>query len=313
MPRFSVIIPLFNKAEYVKATINSVLAQSFTDFELLIVNDCSTDKSLEVVKHFDDKRIQILQHQKNSGLSASRNTGIENAAGEIITFIDADDLWKPDFLSNIHQLSIEFPECDIFGTDYEEKFGTETTFPQKNLKGIYKENEMVKIPDFFEASLFNPIYCYTCVAFTKTVFEKIGLFNTEIDYGEDVDFNIRANTQFSLAYFCKSCAIYNLGIPEQMTGSGIKNKRLLDFKKFDQLAEGKPSLQKYLNMKRYYYASQYKNIQDKKMFSKFMDEIDFSQLSVKQNLLLKSPFWLYRIFKKSKAFLLEKGVKVTPY
>jgi glycosyltransferase involved in cell wall biosynthesis len=313
MPKFSVIIPLFNKAEYVRATLNSVLSQLFTDFELLIVNDCSTDKSLEVVKQFEDKRIKILHHKKNSGLSASRNTGIKNASGEIITFIDADDLWKPDFLSSINQLSIKFPDCDIFGTDYEEKIGNKTAFPQKNLDAIYRENKMLKIPDFFEASLFNPIYCYTCVAFSINVFEKIGLFNTEIDYGEDVDFNIRVNTQFSLAYFCKSCAIYNLGVPNQITGSGIKNKRLLDFKKFDQLALGKPSLKKYLNMKRYYYASQYKNLKDEKMFSKFMAEIDFSQLSVKQTLLLKSPFWLYRIFKRSKAFLLEKGVKVTPY
>ncbi len=313
MPKFSVIIPLYNKENYVKATVESVLAQDYTDFELLVVNDCSTDNSAKILEQFDDNRIKLLHHQKNQGLSASRNTGIKQAVGEIITFLDADDLWKTNFLSAIDRLSRKFPNCAILGTDYEEQIGDKTTFPQKNLEGIYQENKMLEIPDFFKASLFNPIYCYSSVAFNKEVFQKIGLFNTAIDFGEDVDFNIRANTQLSLAYYCKSCAIYNIGVPQQMTNSGIKNKRLIDFKKFDALAENTISLKKYINAKRYYYASQYKNQRDKALFKKFMREIDFSQLSLKQTMLLKSPFWLYRFFKRTKMFLLKKGIKVTPY
>ncbi|MDT0295340.1 glycosyltransferase family 2 protein [Mesonia ostreae] len=313
MPRFSVIIPMFNKADYIQRSINSVLQQNLENFELLIVNDCSTDESLTLAKEIKDARITILQHDVNKGLSAARNTGIACAKGEIITFLDADDEWKPFFLSSIETLSKKFPECDIYGTDYDEKINNHIVNPVKNLPASTLPNHYVKIDDFFTASLFNPIYCYSCVAFSRKALEKIGDFNTQVDIGEDLDFNIRANTQFQLAYYYKACAMYYVDIPHQMTTSTIQQKRLIDFKKFDRQAESHSGLKKYLNASRYYYASQFKNQQNKKLFKKFMREIDFSQLSFKQELLLKSPYWLYKKFKKAKSYLIKRGVKITPY
>ena len=95
MPRFSVVIPLYNKENFIEKTMHSLLNQTYLDFEILVVNDCSTDASAAIVKRFDDRRIQIIQHPINKGLSASRNTGIRSAKASYVAFLDADDLWKP--------------------------------------------------------------------------------------------------------------------------------------------------------------------------------------------------------------------------
>ena len=109
-PYFSVIIPLYNKENFIENTIKSVLNQSFTDFELIVVDDCSTDRSLNIVKEIINNKIRIINHDLNSGLSSSRNTGITNSRGNYIAFLDADDLWKETFLEEILNLINEFPE-----------------------------------------------------------------------------------------------------------------------------------------------------------------------------------------------------------
>ncbi|PZD78052.1 glycosyltransferase family 2 protein [Mesonia sp. K7] len=313
MPKISVVIPLYNKEKYIERTLNSVLQQTFSDFEVIIVNDASKDKSLERVKNIQDKRIRIIEHPKNKGLSAARNTGIHSALSEIITFIDADDKWKPFFLSEILQLSESFVDCAIYGTDYEIEIDQKRYQTKKNLPTHISSNDQVKIADFFEANTHHPIYNYSSVAFKKNVFDKIGGFDTSLDLGEDLDFNIRVNSNFSLAYCNKACVIYHADIPEQMTNSTIAQKRIIDFKKFDRQAEKNTSLKKYLNSLRYYYASQFKNYGQQNLFKKFSKEIDFSELSYKQKVMIKSPLWLYRILKKVKSSLIKKGVHVHPY
>lgn len=94
---FSIIIPLYNKEKQIAETLNSVLQQTFTDFEIVIVNDGSKDKSGEVVKSFNDHRIRLI-NQENAGVSAARNRGIKEAKNDWIAFLDADDLWREDKL-----------------------------------------------------------------------------------------------------------------------------------------------------------------------------------------------------------------------
>ena len=90
MPKISVVIPLYNKGFIISETLESLLAQTFTDFEIVIVNDGSTDNSFEIVSQFTDSRINLFQ-QENKGAAAARNLGIEKATGELIAFLDADD------------------------------------------------------------------------------------------------------------------------------------------------------------------------------------------------------------------------------
>ncbi len=92
-PKVSVVMPVYNVAAFVKDAIKSVLAQSFDNFELLIINDCSTDNSRALCQQFSDLRVRIIDHEQNKGLAAARNTGIRHAIGQYVAFIDSDDLW----------------------------------------------------------------------------------------------------------------------------------------------------------------------------------------------------------------------------
>jgi len=129
MPFFSVIVPLYNKEQYVVRALNSILNQTFTDFEILVINDCCTDKSVELVKQLNCSKIKIINHTENKGLSATRNTGIKNSKSNYITYLDADDEWKPTFLSSILYLIQNFKEASIFGTNYEEIWGETIKIP----------------------------------------------------------------------------------------------------------------------------------------------------------------------------------------
>lgn len=105
MPYISVIMPVYNVERFVEDAIRSVLAQTFTDFELLIIDDCSPDGSIALCEQFDDPRIRIIRHPRNRGLAASRNTGIRHACGELLAFLDSDDLWLPEKLEQ-HRLHL---------------------------------------------------------------------------------------------------------------------------------------------------------------------------------------------------------------
>ena len=149
MPLFSVIIPLYNKENYIQQTIESVLQQTVTDFELLVVNDASTDNSVSVVSKISDSRIKLVENAKNVGLSATRNHGISKASGKIIALLDADDLWLPNFLETIQYLHKTFPEASIYGTDYAEMYESqEDLVPKKNISAPLQGTSFV-LPDFF--------------------------------------------------------------------------------------------------------------------------------------------------------------------
>ena len=110
MPRFSVIIPVYNKEKYLSKTIESVLQQSFLDFEIIIINDGATDSSEKIIEGFKDPRIQYIK-QENQGVSAARNAGIKAANTNYIALLDADDIWKENYLEKIDALK---NEDDIF-------------------------------------------------------------------------------------------------------------------------------------------------------------------------------------------------------
>jgi hypothetical protein len=109
--RISVIIPLFNKALYIKRALDSVMAQSFSDFEVIVVNDGSTDEGAQIVAAYDDPRIRLLS-QENLGPGAARNRGIAEARGEFVAFLDADDEWLPEYLTEALRL-FESPGDEI--------------------------------------------------------------------------------------------------------------------------------------------------------------------------------------------------------
>lgn len=96
--KISVIIPAYNSSKFIKRVVTSVLLQTYENFELVIVDDCSTDNTVELVESFTDNRIKIVKHQENTGAGVARQSGLKEATGEFIMFIDSDDYVKDDFL-----------------------------------------------------------------------------------------------------------------------------------------------------------------------------------------------------------------------
>ena len=133
-PFFSAVIPLYNKAPHVARSVGSVLNQTFGDFELIIVDDASTDSSIEEVKKFNDPRICLLHREKpGPGGYAARNLGIKEAKGQWIAFLDADDEWYSNHLEKVYELSVKFPEVYFMGSGW-----------QSQDKGIKKEDAFFK-------------------------------------------------------------------------------------------------------------------------------------------------------------------------
>jgi len=119
MNSYSVVVPVHNKESFIKKTLESVISQTYTDFELILVNDGSTDKSGLICDEFalKDSRIKVI-HQQNGGVSNARNNGVKAATNNLIAFLDADDFWNPDFLMHMNELIEYYPDVDIYSSKY---------------------------------------------------------------------------------------------------------------------------------------------------------------------------------------------------
>ncbi len=311
MPFFTVIMPLFNKEKFVENAVKSILNQDFHDFDIIIVDDGSTDKSREVVSQIHSEKIQLICHDKNKGLSAARNTGIKNAKANFVTFLDADDVWKPGYLSKIYSLIQQFSEAKLFGTNYEELYQDNVVIVPKSNTTISGEDRIVV--DFFESNLAKPIYCSCSLCVEKSVFEDIGYYDETITFGEDVDFNIRANTRFKLAYSKEALVTYTMFSENQITNSNFKSKAIPNFNTYENLAGRHPNLKKYLDFNRYIMARNYKMEKDWVNFDKLKSEISPESLNFKQRLLLNAPVSVLGWVKQIKRFFIRKGILVTTY
>ena len=314
MPFFSVIIPLYNKEKFVENAVRSILAQTFTDYEIIIVDDCSTDKSLEIASGIISDTITIIRHDKNKGLSASRNTGIKAANAYYITLLDADDLWKPNYLEKLFSLIQEFPEAALFGTNYEELYpGNKAILPANNVN--LRSDGIVS--DFFASNLGQPIYCSCSICISRNVFEKIGYYNENITFGEDVDFNIRANSEFKVAYSPEALVSYTMFSENQITNTNLKNKTITDFDSYETLAKENKSLKKYLDFNRYIMARNYQIEGDVRNFTKMKSGInpnpEISGLNAKQRFLLNAPAFISKWLKQIKAAFIKKGIRFTTF
>lgn len=309
----SVVIPLYNKEKYVLETLGSVLGQTYQDFEVVVVDDGSTDKSLELVKSINDNRIKIIQHSKNKGLSATRNTGVSVASREVISLIDADDTWEPSYLEEVVKLYRNFPEASLFGASYKEVYSNNkkrelTVLIDKSLK-----NKRFYIDDFFMINLGMPIVCQSSLSFKTNIFQTIKPFDESIEFAEDVDFYIRSNLKFKMAYSYKPLVSVKLGIQGQMTSQYLGMKKLPDLNNYEKENSNHISLLKYLNFKRYMFAMKYKLDQNKKAMDFILNSMDSRQLTFKQRVLIRLPFVLYRPVRRFKLLLLRIGIRWSSY
>ena len=206
----SIVIPLYNKEQSITSTLQTVLKQTYQDFEIVIVDDGSTDHSVEEVKKVIDPRIRLI-HQSNAGVSAARNRGIDDARGEYIAFLDADDEWKPDYLKAQYELTLKYTECSVFTCNYEFKDTQEKVTSTIIRKLPFKDEDGI-LSNYFEvASCSHPPLWTSAVMVKKSAIQSIDGFPIGIKSGEDLLTWARLACKYSIAYTKISQAIYNLG------------------------------------------------------------------------------------------------------
>jgi glycosyltransferase involved in cell wall biosynthesis len=202
MPIISVVIPVYNGEKTIKETVDSVINQNFLDFELIIINDGSTDKTLEIISMIKDERLKVFSYP-NAGLAASRNRGISLATGEYISFIDADDLWIPDKLESQLKVLQENPEAAVAYSwtdciDESGKFLGKGSY--LSFSGDVRANLL----------LSNFIDSGSNVLIRTEVLRKVGYFDESRKSCEDWDMWLRLAADYSFVAVSKPQVLYRM-------------------------------------------------------------------------------------------------------
>jgi len=204
MPKVSVVIPTHNRAEFVKAAIQSVLNQTYQDFEIIVVDDASKDATAEAVNSFQDGRIQYVRHETNKGEAGARNTGVMNAIGQFVAFLDDDDEWLPEKLEK--QVNLFRGSSPIIGVVYTGVIEIEASTGR-----IIGQRIPVKRGDIFkDLATNNWIGAPSSVLLKRECFNKVGLFDENIDYGLDYDMWIRISKKFHFEYIEEPLVKYHV-------------------------------------------------------------------------------------------------------
>jgi len=210
----SVIMPTFNREHLISRAVGSVLNQTFRDFELIIVDDGSRDNSGEVIREFNDSRINYIRHEKNRGVAAARNTGIKAARGEYVAFLDSDDEWRPQML--YRQIKAFGEASSDAGAVYTDMINIDNNKTRSLYGRRAKEGNLHKaiLKGF-------PVYLQTIMV-KKACLDQIGLFDEEFTIEEDYDFMIRLSGKFEFKYIREPLAVRHL-MPDSVSVKSMDN------------------------------------------------------------------------------------------
>lgn len=210
--RFSVIVPLYNKAKYINKALESLFSQTYGDYEIIVIDDGSTDTSFQVVSQLavSHNACRVVR-QENAGVAMARNRGVELAKGEYICFLDADDWWEPSFLEEMENLIIECPNAGLYGTGfYIVRNGKRRIAPIGVEKGF--EKGYINYCQTYARTLCMPVTS-SSVAIPRGEYIASGGFKRGITLGEDFDLWIRLALKNKVALVNKPLANYYQDIP----------------------------------------------------------------------------------------------------
>ena len=311
MPFFSVVVTVYNKSQYIGKTITGILNQSFDDFEIIIVNDGSTDNSLEVINSIKDKRISVFS-TKNQGVSAARNYGLHKANCKTIALSDGDDIWLPNHLTELKALIDTFPNCGIYATSYEKHF-FESYVTQPRFSFVNHPFFGI-VDDYFSTSLADNILWTSAVAIPKPIVNKGFVFDERIGCGEDIDLWISIAKSYKVAFSSKSTACKMIYAKDNHLSLTKNIPDLISVIYKHQTDEkDHPSLKSYLDINRFSIAMEAKLRNDFENYKKMKNDIDFSNINTKLRLLLSLPAHMLRLLKRIKFFLLKKKLYQSPF
>ena len=311
MPLISIVVPLYNKERFIKETLDSVFNQSFTDYEIIIVNDGSTDSSVFIVNAIEDQRITVLSNQ-NKGVSHARNFGISKANSDLIALLDGDDLWEPNHLENLYNLYEKFPDCGLYATAYNKKY-----FNGEKIKASY--NGLAKeyfgiIEDYFSASIKDGIVWTSAVLIPMKTFKKVGVFDEEMRSGQDTDLWIRIALKDSVAFSSIASSNKIILAPKYHLSYSINRiDRLKLFEKFKAVELPTTSFKKYMDLNRFSVAIERKIAKDYINYRRLRNGIDPLNLNFKQRIILNMPSILIGLLKRLQNTLLRCNIYLSPF
>ena len=212
--KFSVIIPLYNKAPYIRKALESVLAQTYADYELIIIDDGSTDGSAEIAEAIlQDPASRLIAssphrliRQANSGVSAARNNGVAQAQGDYIAFLDADDWWEPTYLERMAQLIEDYPEAGLYACNYV------YYKPGKTHVALDIPTGYINYPKAYYEGGAMPVWTGAAIM-PRAVFDEMGGFPVGIKLGEDFLLWAKIALQYPVAFLNEPLAYYNNDVP----------------------------------------------------------------------------------------------------
>lgn len=310
MPFFSVIIPLYNKEDHIESTIKSILNQAFKDFEVIIINDGSTDESVKKIEPIIDSRFKII-NQANKGVSHARNVGIDKSKGHYIALLDADDFWYENHLLDLEKLIKKFPEAGLFCNNYEISYNNKLIKPAAfNFK---YSNYPTIIKDYFKSSIINSIAWTSSVAFTKESFVRIGKFNLKLRTGQDIDLWIRYALRYTIVFSPKISMRYHNFDVNSLSKTEYNNERYNLINNYIKEEKTNNSLKKYLDINRYALAIRCLLNNEKSLYKKLKKEINYKNLNNKQKTLLTLPKPILKIIKRFQKILIGNKIYLTAY
>lgn len=296
--RFSVVIPLYNKAPYVAKAIQSVLAQTYSDYELIVVDDGSKDDSATIASQIIEGRQNCrLIHQENTGVSMARNNGVEVSHGNYLCFLDADDWWEPTFLGEMSKLIEEFPEAGIYGVNY--TIVNETKHKTRVAKiGVEEgfEKGYINYCRAYAKTMYMPLTSIS-VAIPRAVFDEMGGFPKDIKLGEDFLLWIRIALKYKVAFLNKPLAYYNQDVDIAARGVGHLHKpqehMLWNLTDLDLAEQTNSDYKQLIDNLRTYSLMVY--LLDKKYHDDARNElakVDWSKQSSRITRLYNKPLWM---------------------
>ena len=233
-PEVSVIIPTYNRAAMVVEAVESVLAQEMLDFELIVIDDGSSDDTQEKLRVYNSRL--SYYRQKNAGVGAARNRGLELSKAPLVSFLDSDDLWLPKKLSTQHQYMLDHPEVWICQTE---------EIWWRNGRRVNPKKHHQKVSgNIFQRSLDLCLVSPSAVMLRRELLEKVGHFDEELPVAEDYDLWLRVAVDYPVELLPDPLVIKRGGHPDQLSSrSSIDRYRIKALEKL--LSSGALSLKKY--------------------------------------------------------------------
>ena len=304
-------MPLYNKAPYVGKAVESVVGQTYGEWELVVVDDGSTDGSGDTVKAFTDNRIHLMR-QENAGVGMARNNGVAASHGEYLCFLDADDWWEPTFLAEMAALIERHPDAGIYGTGYYiVKNGRKRVAPIGVDEGFTEGD--INYCQVYAKTLCMPLTSIT-VCMPRTVFEEAGGFPTGIRLGEDFLLWIHTALKHPVVLLNKPLSNYNQDVDVTYRGThhlhDPKEHMLWNLGDLEPLERTHSDYKQLVdNLRTYDLQAYYLDKRYRQAARQELAKVDWSRQAAKVKGKYSKPIWVLRL--KSRVAKFGSQIKTT--